>query len=81
MIGKLTLRTLVFLMNVCAFSQENHDLKLWYAEPATNWMTQALPVGNGYIGAMFFGSELSARCSCQRMLTLRLLKNRFHFLR
>ncbi len=31
------------------------DLRLWYDQPATNWMTQALPVGNGQMGAMIFG--------------------------
>ena len=30
-------------------------MKLWYDEPAKVWMTSALPVGNGEIGAMFFG--------------------------
>jgi len=30
-------------------------LTLWYAHPAQTWMTSALPVGNGDIGAMFFG--------------------------
>jgi alpha-L-fucosidase 2 len=28
---------------------------LWYDQPATEWMTEALPFGNGYMGAMFFG--------------------------
>jgi alpha-L-fucosidase 2 len=31
------------------------DLTLWYPQPATNWMTQALPIGNGQMGAMIFG--------------------------
>jgi len=31
------------------------DLALWYQQPATNWMTQALPIGNGQMGAMIFG--------------------------
>jgi alpha-L-fucosidase 2 len=30
------------------------DLKLWYNEPAKTW-TEALPVGNGRLGAMVFG--------------------------
>ena len=30
------------------------DLKLWYNKPATKWV-EALPVGNGKIGAMIFG--------------------------
>lgn len=28
---------------------------LWYREPATEWMTHALPIGNGQFGAMVFG--------------------------
>lgn len=34
---------------------ERVPLKLWYDEPAVEWMTSALPVGNGDMGAMFFG--------------------------
>ena len=30
------------------------DLKLWYRQPAQKW-TEALPVGNGRLGAMVFG--------------------------
>ncbi len=32
------------------------DLKLWYDKPAANWEQQALPIGNGRLGAMIFGS-------------------------
>jgi alpha-L-fucosidase 2 len=28
---------------------------LWYRTPATDWMRQALPIGNGQFGAMIFG--------------------------
>ena len=35
-----------------AFSQGN--LKLWYTKPARNW-NEALPIGNGRLGAMVFG--------------------------
>lgn len=28
---------------------------LWYRTPATNWMSSAIPIGNGRIGAMIFG--------------------------
>ena len=31
------------------------ELKLWYDHPATNWETEALPIGNGRLGAMIFG--------------------------
>ncbi|WP_207535918.1 glycoside hydrolase family 95 protein [Desertivirga arenae] len=37
-----------------SFAQEN-QLKLWYAKPASKW-TEALPVGNGHLGAMIFGN-------------------------
>jgi len=30
-------------------------MKLWYDRPATSWMTEALPIGNGRLGAMVFG--------------------------
>ena len=35
-------------------------LKLWYQQPATQW-TEALPIGNGRIGAMVFGGTDTAR--------------------
>ncbi|MBN2683968.1 MAG: glycoside hydrolase family 95 protein [Pontiellaceae bacterium] len=28
---------------------------LWYNQPARSWMTEALPLGNGSLGGMFFG--------------------------
>ncbi len=37
------------------------DHKLWYTTPATDWMTAALPIGNGRIGAMVFGGIGSER--------------------
>ena len=35
-------------------AQNSNGLKLWYDKPATQWV-QALPLGNGKIGAMVFG--------------------------
>ena len=32
----------------------NSELKLWYRQPAEKW-TEALPIGNGRLGAMVFG--------------------------
>ncbi|MDR2231731.1 MAG: glycoside hydrolase family 95 protein [Tannerella sp.] len=31
------------------------NLTLWYTAPAADWMKEALPIGNGYMGAMIFG--------------------------
>lgn len=36
------------------------DLKLWYRQPAAAW-TEALPVGNGRLGAMVFGGVVQER--------------------
>jgi alpha-L-fucosidase 2 len=33
---------------------ESSDLKLWYTKPASQWV-DALPIGNGRLGAMVFG--------------------------
>src|SRR5690554_5273973 len=35
-------------------------LTLWYDEPAGQWV-EALPIGNGYLGAMIFGSVAQER--------------------
>lgn len=40
--------------NGCAGETENQELKLWYNTPAQAW-EEALPLGNGRIGAMVFG--------------------------
>ncbi|MFH1719540.1 MAG: glycoside hydrolase N-terminal domain-containing protein, partial [Planctomycetota bacterium] len=40
--------------------QEWKNLKLWYDEPAQKW-TEALPVGNGRLGAMVFGTVETER--------------------
>jgi alpha-L-fucosidase 2 len=37
-----------------ALPAEDNTLLLWYDKPATEW-TEALPVGNGRLGAMIFG--------------------------
>lgn len=34
------------------------DLVLRYDKPAVSWMNEALPIGNGYMGAMFFGGPV-----------------------
>lgn len=38
-----------------------NGLVLWYTQPAANWMTSALPIGNGRIGAMIFGGTAKER--------------------
>jgi alpha-L-fucosidase 2 len=43
----------IFLGMLCKVNAQS-DLKLWYNKPAEVWV-EALPVGNGKIGAMIFG--------------------------
>lgn len=53
--NNLRLLTILFLLSSCSTSEEsNNHLKLWYEQPATKW-EEALPVGNGRLGAMVFG--------------------------
>lgn len=35
--------------------------ELWYTQPASRWMKEALPLGNGRLGAMVFGGVHSER--------------------
>jgi alpha-L-fucosidase 2 len=43
-----------FLLLVSLKAQNETDLKLWYNQPAKKWV-EALPVGNGRLGAMVYG--------------------------
>ena len=45
--------TLLAFSDLCR-AQEENALKLWYRQPAAQWV-QALPVGNGRLVAMVFG--------------------------
>lgn len=50
--------TFIIIVLITTFKvsgQTNDQLKLWYEAPAEKWMTEALPIGNGYMGAMIFG--------------------------
>lgn len=48
------LTALAALLLSCSQKQSGDNLKLWYETPATAW-EEALPVGNGRMGAMVFG--------------------------
>src|SRR6187455_3038717 len=45
---------LVIISSVAEQLFAQSDLKLWYKQPARNW-NEALPIGNGRLGAMIFG--------------------------
>ena len=46
---------LLFLITDC-FAQKQQDLKLWYNHPSGDVWENALPVGNGFLGAMVYGN-------------------------
>ncbi len=50
----LPLLLLAFLLTSAA-SAMAADMKLFYDKPAKDWETEALPIGNGRLGAMIFG--------------------------
>jgi alpha-L-fucosidase 2 len=54
MIMKTNLFALL-LAATTAIAAHAADTKLWYDKPASIWMTEALPIGNGDLGAMVFG--------------------------
>jgi len=37
------------------------ETMLWYEKPARSWETEALPIGNGHLGAMLFGGPAKDR--------------------
>jgi len=53
------MKTILFALLLgatAAIAAQAADTKLWYDKPAAdNWMTEALPIGNGDLGAMVYG--------------------------
>src|SRR5256885_479747 len=56
---------LILLLSLffCALAAADDDLRLWYTKPASpKWEEQeALPIGNGYMGAEIFGGVVDER--------------------
>lgn len=50
----------VLASTACDRQSSSNDLRLWYKQPAGNW-NEALPVGNGRLGAMIFGNPSKER--------------------
>src|SRR6476620_3309330 len=49
------LALLLTIATVC-YSQSNSNLRLWYNKPSGSVWENALPVGNGRLGAMIYGN-------------------------
>src|SRR5688572_438994 len=52
---KLFFISLLFI-TASSFSQNKHGLKLWYNKPSGTTWENALPIGNGRLGAMIYGN-------------------------
>ena len=53
--NKIVALIIIFLLFEKSFAQSsNQPLRLWYEKPASKWL-EALPIGNGSLGAMVFG--------------------------
>src|SRR4030095_11941444 len=50
----LTILCTLFLLGANAQTGNGNALRLWYDQPADKW-TEALPIGNGRLGALIFG--------------------------
>ncbi|MEO0510471.1 MAG: glycoside hydrolase family 95 protein [Verrucomicrobiota bacterium] len=51
--GRILYLLTVLLAHAGAADASDH--RLWYDEPARDWESEALPIGNGHLGAMIFG--------------------------
>ena len=51
---KKSISIIVFMLFTLLAKAQHQDCILWYDKPASNWH-EALPVGNGRLGAMVFG--------------------------
>ena len=52
---RIILSALLLISQLAVAQQPKDNLSLWYLQPAKDW-NEALPVGNGRIGAMVYGS-------------------------
>ncbi len=56
-----SLMVICIVVTLLSVSAQQPPMKLWYDKPATEWMTSALPIGNGELGGMFFGGVQQER--------------------
>src|ERR1035437_9263117 len=54
---RILLTFIFFAIIISTYSQNDKLLKLWYTHPAKQWV-EALPIGNGRLGAMIFGDPV-----------------------
>lgn len=47
---------IICLLPIVTLAQQKPSLQLWYKQPSGNQWENALPIGNGYLGAMVYGN-------------------------
>ncbi len=47
---------ILLTITISSLSQKNQDLRLWYKQPSGDIWENALPIGNGRLGAMVYGN-------------------------
>ena len=57
----LPLLAVIVLAMMASSARSQDNLKLWYTQPAASWEPEALPIGNGHMGAMIFGGVNAER--------------------
>lgn len=55
MLRKIGIVAITCLGAIASLAQADMGHRLWYSKPAKEWSAEALPIGNGRMGAMFFG--------------------------
>jgi alpha-L-fucosidase 2 len=53
---KHLLTAFVLLSTMSIYAGDREPMTLWYRQPAKKWDAEALPIGNGRMGAMLFGN-------------------------
>jgi alpha-L-fucosidase 2 len=53
--GYLLVFLVAFFIPVITAAETDNNQRLWYEYPAEQWNAQALHIGNGYMGASFYG--------------------------
>ncbi|WP_316834206.1 glycoside hydrolase family 95 protein [Pedobacter nutrimenti] len=58
---KVLLILFTFLTATATYAANSKPKRLWYKQPAKKWDAEALPIGNGRMGAMLFGGIKTER--------------------
>ena len=57
---RILLTTLLALVTLSIWAQDDNTERLWYDKPASIWL-EALPIGNSRLGGMVYGGTTTAQ--------------------